>query len=136
MKITSEGGQKKRFLVKKAGEEKRIDYDNIHLRSFPPDLTLESSEPLLEVTVTKLLGIKLQSNLRWEHNTEYICSKAGSRVWTLRRMKELGLDQNIILDVYCKEIRSILELAVPAWHSGLTSKLSRDIEKYRRFAFL
>ena len=39
-----------------------------------------------------------------------------------------------ILDVYRKEIRSVLELAVPAWHSGLTQKLSADIERVQKVA--
>ena len=33
-----------------------------------------------------------------------------------------------------KEIRSILELAVPAWHSGLTVKQAADIERVQRVA--
>ena len=48
-------------------------------------------------------------------NTQYICEKAMKRMWTLRRMKSLNLDENLILDTYIKEIRSILELAVPVW---------------------
>ena len=38
----------------------------------------------------------------------------------------------MILDVYLKEIRSVLELAVPAWHSGLTKKQSADTERVQR----
>jgi hypothetical protein len=33
-----------------------------------------------------------------------------------------------------KEVRSILELAVPAWHSGLTLKQAADIERVQRVA--
>ena len=33
-----------------------------------------------------------------------------------------------------KEIRAALELAVPAWHSGLTVKQSSDIERVQRIA--
>ena len=36
--------------------------------------------------------------------------------------------------VYVKEIRSLLELAVPAWHSGLTLKQSADIERVQKVA--
>ena len=39
-----------------------------------------------------------------------------------------------ICDTYVKEIRSLLELAVPVWHSGLTSKLTRDIERIQKLA--
>ena len=40
----------------------------------------------------------------------------------------------LICDVYVKEIRSLLELAVPAWHSGLTQKQSLDIERVQKVA--
>ena len=49
-------------------------------------------------------------------------------------MKVLDLEPTVILDVYLKEIRSLLELAVPAWHSGLTLKQSVDIERVHRVA--
>ena len=49
-------------------------------------------------------------------------------------MKVLDVEPLVILDVYLKEIRSILELAVPAWHSGLTQKHEADIERVQRVA--
>ena len=49
-------------------------------------------------------------------------------------MKVLDMDPLIILDVYIKEIRSVLEPAVPAWHSGLTVKQSADLERVQRVA--
>ena len=51
-------------------------------------------------------------------------------------LKLLKLDEDIILDTYVKEIRSILELAVPVWHGGLTAKQSRDIERVQKTALL
>ena len=44
------------------------------------------------------------------------------------------IDPLLIIDVYLKEVRSVLELAVPAWHSGLTLKQSSDIERVQRVA--
>jgi hypothetical protein len=51
-------------------------------------------------------------------------------------MKMLSLDEEIILDTYTKEIRSIRELAVPVWHSGLTAKQTRDIERVQKTALM
>ena len=82
----------------------------------------------------KILGVILTSDLRWEENTKYICKKAFKSMWTLRRMKSLGMDNFTIMDVYFKEVRCHLELAVPVWHSGLTVKLSADIERVQRVA--
>ena len=46
----------------------------------------------------------------------------------------MDLDPLLILDVYVKEIRSVLELAVPAWHSGLTVRQTADIERVQKVA--
>ena len=56
------------------------------------------------------------------------------RMWILRRMNIFNLDLEQICDTYVKEIRSILELAAPVWHSGLTVKQSRDIERVQKIA--
>ena len=102
---------------------------------FTPEIEVNGFKDNLEiVTETKLLGIMLTSDLKWTRNTEFICKKAYKRMWTLRRMKILDIDPLVILDVYEKEIRSVLELAVPAWHSGLTAKQSDDIERVQKVA--
>ena len=47
----------------------------------------------------------------------------------------MGLSSEILYDVYTKEVRSILELAVPVWHSDLTRKQCADIERIQKVAF-
>ena len=112
-----------------------IKFNFSRTNDFPPELQIEGFEKQLQVVnQTKLLGIMLTSDLRWGQNTEYICTKAYKKMWTLRRMKALDIDPLLILDVYLKEVRSALELAVPAWHSGLTLKQSSDIERVQRVA--
>jgi hypothetical protein len=46
------------------------------------------------------------------------------------------MDLNIhqMFDVYTKEIRSILEMAVPVWHSGLSNQQTADIESIQKVA--
>ena len=102
---------------------------------FPPELVIRGfNDQLAVVRETKLLGIIISCDLKWAANTEYICKRAYKKMWTLRRMKKLDVEPTIILDVYMKEIRSIVELAVPAWHSGLTIKQVADIERVQRVA--
>ena len=50
-------------------------------------------------------------------------------------MVKLGLDKPTLYDVYTKEVRSILELAVPVWHSGLTKQQSMEIERIQKISF-
>ena len=105
------------------------DYD------FPPELAICGFSDQVEVvTETKLLGVILTNDLKWAANTDYVCKKGFKKMWMLRRMKVLDVEPLFILDVYLKEIRSILELAVPAWHSGLTVKQAEDIERVQKVA--
>ena len=102
---------------------------------FPPELSIEGFQDQLQViTQTRLLGVILTSDLKWAANTDFICKKAFKKMWTIRRMKALNIEPLLILDVYLKEIRSVLELAVPAWHSGLTVRQSSDIERVQKIA--
>merc|ERR1711954_136892 len=74
-------------------------------------------------------------DLKWFQNTSYICKKARSRLWILRRMKNMELGEFQLFDVYSKEIRSILEMAVPVWHSDITNQQRMDIESIQKVAF-
>ena len=77
---------------------------------------------------TILLRVVVSDDLQWATNTEYICTKARRKLWILRRMLCLKLTKAEMFDIYTKEIRSILEFAVPVWHSGLTRKQVSEIE--------
>ena len=46
----------------------------------------------------------------------------------------MGLETVTLLDVYKKEVRAILEHAVPVWHSGLTKRQAAQIEKVQKTA--
>ena len=76
----------------------------------------------------------MSEDLKWHKNTAYICGKARSKLWILRRLLKVDLDIHQMFDVYSKEIRSILEMAVPVWHPGLTKKQSADIESVQKMA--
>ena len=49
-------------------------------------------------------------------------------------MKASGLSFMELVDAYKKEVRSLLELAVPVWSSGLTMEQSLDIERVQKSA--
>ena len=87
---------------------------------FLPQVQFKDGELLNVVSNIKLVGVKLSDNLSWSENTNYICNKGRGQLWTLQRMKNLGFDIFTIFETYTKEIRSILEYAVPIWHSSLT----------------
>ena len=53
----------------------------------------------------------------------------------LRRLSKLGATEGEMLDVYQKQVRSILEMAVPVWQAGLTQQDAKQIERVQRTAF-
>ena len=61
----------------------------------------------------KLLGVYITEDLKWKRNTEFIVSKARQKIWLIRRLAPFGLSSHELFDVYCKEVRSILEFAAP-----------------------
>ena len=102
--------------------------------SFPPNIKIGSSEIIKEVTFSKILGVIIQSDLRWDRNTEYIFSKAANKIWLLRRLRIYISDIEILKDFYIKEIRSLLEYAVPVWYSSITLDQSKHIEKIQKLS--
>ena len=73
--------------------------------------------------------------MKWHTNTKFICCKGYARLWMLRNLKKLGAGLGDMMDVYEKQCRSVLEMAVPAWSAGLTKTESNQIERVQRSAF-
>ena len=101
---------------------------------FPLEVSFSDKNHLEAINEVKLLGVMVSNDLKWQNNTEYICSKAMKKIWLIRNMKIAGLSTTELIDGYCKEVRSILELAVPVWHSGLTKKQTYQIERIQKTA--
>ena len=80
---------------------------------FMPKLSFNEITDLEVVEKFKLLGVQIRSDLKWFDNSNYICQKGYERLWMLRRLKGLGANSSELLDVYEKQVRSILEMAVP-----------------------
>ena len=90
-----------------------IKFNFSRIYDFPPELNIEGfTEKLKVIKETKLLGVMLSDDLKWASNTDYMVKNGFKRMWKLRRMKILEVEPLILLDVYTKEIRSVLELAV------------------------
>jgi hypothetical protein len=81
-----------------------------------------------------VVGVIVRSDLRWEKNTLYICQKAMQRMWILRRMTNCNLDLEQIFLYTCQGNKINPRAAAPVWHSGLTVKQSRDIERVQKIA--
>ena len=100
-------------------------------RDFLPLFEVENTDIKL-VEETKLLGVVISSNLSWKANTEYIVKRCNSKIWVVRRLKKLGADDEDLLEVYFKQIRSIIEFGAPVWNSSLTGEDISQLERIQK----
>ena len=102
-------------------------------KDFMPEFTLGEND-LEVVEEMRLLGIIIRSDMKWHSNTENMVTKCNKKLWMLRRLKNLGAENDDLVDIYTKQIRSVLELAVPAWHGAITQAERLDIERVQKCA--
>ena len=101
---------------------------------FPPEFLIGDSDLLDEKKETTILGVKIQTSLRWDSQVQHMVNKASKTVWTLRRMKALGVDIPTLTQFWRTEGRVHLEFAAPLWHSSLTVAQSRALARAQRVA--
>ena len=106
-------------------------FNNCKKWNFMPELRLDGHDMVLEEEM-RLLGVVIRSDMKWSSNTENLVKKGFDRVWIMRRLKKLGATTDELKDVYIKQIRSILEFAVPAWHPALPALRELILKEYRK----
>ena len=107
--------------------------DNRRNIDFMPEVSLKGHE-IEVVDEIRLLGLVLRSDTKWSSNTKNMILKASKRLLILRRQKKLGAKNSDLVDVFIKQIRCILELAVPAWQGSLSQAEKLDLERVQKCA--
>ena len=95
-----------------------------------PEIEIDKTRLEL-VEQTKLLGMVLTSNLSWEKNTQNISERCNS-IWMLKTPKNLGANQDDLLDVFFTQIRSVSKFAALVWNSSLTGEQVASIERIQK----
>ena len=86
------------------------------------------------VAETKLLGTYLTENLKWNKNTSEIVKKAWKRMQLLNRAAIFTSSKQDLKKIYLTYVRSILEQSAVVWHSSLSAKNTRDLERVQKVA--
>ena len=103
---------------------------------FPPEITMDGVTYLDEKKTLCILGVIVQSDLRWGAQCTEMVRRASSTTWVLRRMRELGVDTATLVQYWKAEGRVHLENQAPVWHSGLTTAQSRSLDRAQRLAMV
>ena len=119
----------------------QINYGKTKLMLFNPCWSIDfmpkinlGGQQLEVVEQIRLLGVTIRSDLKWSSNTTNIVQRAVNKLWVIRRLKKFGANRDELIDLYTKYCRSILEYAVPVWHSSITAYESNDIERVQKMA--
>ena len=95
---------------------------------FAARLTL--NEKLLErKKVTKIVGVFLEEKGGWAKNTAEICKSAYAKLGMLTKLKYAGVSTKDLIETYALFIRSRAEYVSIAFHSSLTKKQEKAIER-------
>ena len=81
-----------------------------------------------------MLGVTFNSYLKWHSHVAVVTKRANMKLWLLRRLKGLGAASDKVLDLYFKQVRSVLEYASPLWATGLTSLEREELERVQKKA--
>ena len=93
-----------------------------------------NQQPIEIVRETRLLGTIVTQDLKWNKNTAEIVRKAWKRMQLLNRAAGFTNCKQDLIKIYLTYIRSALEQSAVVWHSSLSSKNRRDLERVQKVA--
>ena len=86
------------------------------------------------VPETKLLGMIIQNDLKWDSNTANLVKRANSRMILLQKLAEFGAPKDYLRTIYISYIRSVLEQNAVVWHFSITEQNKQDLERVQKSA--
>ena len=119
-------------LNPKKSKEMRISFKHDNLE-FPP---LSIDEQIIETVQShKVLGLTIQSNLKWNEHINSVVSKASKRLYIIRALRRNGVPVEDLIEIYFALIRSVLEYCCVVWHNALPAYLAEQLERVQKRAF-
>ena len=97
-------------------------------------VNLGNEVSILPSQTAKFLGITLDDHLSFSKHVESLISSCNSRLFLLRQLKVLGMNESGLKNFYLANIRSILTYASPAWFSLLSDGDKSSLERIQRSA--
>ena len=100
---------------------------------FTTKLSVEN-ENIEIVKEVKLLGTYITDDLKWNKNTTELVKKSYKRMQLLNRAARFTKNVRDLRSIYLTYVRSILDQSAVVWHSSLTGKNRRDLERVQKSA--
>ena len=101
-----------------------------------PHPILHIDDTLLPIVLsTKILGVIIQSNLKWDEHVSEIVKKCNRKLYMFRTIKKYGLPLSDLKTVYIGYIRPVLEYCAPVFNGGLTKSHIKALEQIQKRVF-
>ena len=113
-------------------KELRVDFSK---STANPDSVLVYGEPIDLINESKLLGLTISHDLKWNTHIESVIKKASKRIHFLKELKKAKIPLKDLILFYSTCIRPVLEYASPVFHYSLPDYLSEDLERVQKRAF-
>ena len=113
-------------------KELRVDFSK---STANPDSVLVYGEPIDLINESKLLGLTISHDLKWNTHIESVIKKASKRIHFLKEHKKAKIPLKDLILFYSTCIRPVLEYASPVFHYSLPDYLSEDLERVQKRAF-
>ena len=98
-----------------------------------PNICIDD-ELIQTVTSYKLLGVHIDSDLKWNTHIDSIYKKSSSRLYFLKHLRRNNIQPIDLFYYYKTIVRPVLEYACPAWHSSITITQSNKLETIQKRA--
>ena len=85
-------------------------------------------------SVSKLLGVSIDSRLSFSAHVDDIVSRTSYKLYTMRRLRRLGAAEKCLMTFYKAHILSVITYASPAWSSLITDGSMKQLEQIQRKA--
>ena len=128
--MTGQKVKKMKFNEKKT---KNMIFNFTKKIQFTTDLKVNEKDVEV-VNETKLLGTYITDDLKWDKNTSEIVKKGFRRMQILNKAAKFTSNIHDLKKIYMTYIRSILEQSAVVWHSSLTRKNTKDLERVQKVA--
>ena len=112
---------------------KNIIFNFSRNNQFTTDMELDG-KVIETVKETKLLGTVITDKLEWNRNTDKIVKEANKRMVFLHKSSKFTCNKSDLKKIYILQIRSKLEQSAVVWHSSLTQKCKKKLERVQKSA--
>ena len=86
----------------------------------------------MTVLSRKVLGLTIQSDLRWNAHVDFIVPKAAKRLYILRILRCSNVTTTDLVTVYVTLITPLLEYGCIVWHFSVPLCLSDRLESIKK----